>query len=354
MKKVSIVIPCRNEEKFIGKCLDSIIAQDYPKDKLEILVVDGMSEDGTKEVVEEYSQKHQFIKLFDNPKKITPCALNIGIKNAQGDIIIRMDAHAKYENYYIAKCVKYLNEYNVDNVGGVWKIVPRNNTIVGKSIALASSNFFGGGNAHYRTGNFKEPKWVDTVFGGCYKKEIFDKIGYFNENLVRSQDMEFNLRLKKAGYKTLLVPDIIVYYYTRSTLREVFNHRFKDGIWAVVPFKYSTIVPVGLRSLIPLFFVLSLIGSLFLGIFYKPFLYLFFLIIMTYFLTNCYFSAKISISEKNWRYFPILIFTFATLHLSYGFGSMVGLIGVLFSKNFWKMRIKKRNRTEVAESKKQD
>ena len=279
MKLVSIIIPCRNEKEFICKCLDSVIANDYPKESLEVLVVDGRSEDGTRQIVNEYSKKHSFIKMLDNPKKITPCALNIGIKNANGEIVIRLDAHSTYQNDYISKCVKYLYEYNADNVGGVWKIVPRSNTIVGKSIALASSNFFGGGDAYYRTGNFKEPKLVDTVFGGCYKKGIFDKIGYFNENLVRSQDMEFNLRLKKAGYKTLLVPDIIVYYYTRSTLKEVFNHRFKDGIWAVVPFKYSEIVPVSIRSLVPLIFVLSLVITALLGIFFKLVLALFLSII---------------------------------------------------------------------------
>jgi len=341
MKLVSIIIPCRNEKEFICKCLDSIIEQDYPNNKIEVLVVDGRSEDGTRQIVNEYSKKHSFIKILENPKKITPCALNIGIKNANGEIVIRLDAHSTYQNDYISKCAKYLYEYNADNVGGVWKIVPRSNTIVGKSIALASSNFFGGGDAYYRTGNFKEPKWVDTVFGGCYKKGIFDKIGYFNENLVRSQDMEFNLRLKKAGYKTLLVPDIIVYYYTRSTLKEVFNHRFKDGIWAVVPFKYSEIVPVSIRSLVPLIFVLSLVITVLLGIFFKLLLWLFLFIITTYFLANCYFSAKITYSEKNWRYFFVLIFTFAILHFSYGLGSVVGLAKVLVSKNFWLMRVRK-------------
>ena len=338
---VSVVVLCRNEKKFIGKCLDSIIAQGYSKDKIEVLVIDGMSEDGTRKIIGKYTEKYSFIKLLDNPKKNTPCALNIGIKNSKGEVILIMGAHAIYQNDYVSKCVKYLYEYNADNVGGVWKIVPRSNTIVGRSIALASSSFFGGGNAYYRTGNFKEPKWVDTVFGGCYKKGIFDKIGYFNENLVRSQDIEFNLRLKKAGYKTLLVPDIIVYYYTRSTLKEVFNHRFKDGIWAVVPFKYSEIVPVSIRSLVPLIFVLSLVITALLGIFFKLVLALFLSITTTYFLANCYFSAKITYSEKNWRYFFVLIFTFAILHFSYGLGSVVGLAKVLVSKNFWLMRVRK-------------
>ena len=118
---VSIIIPCRNEEKYIGKCLQSIIEQNYPKDNLEVLVVDGMSEDRTREIVENYSQKYSFIKLFDNPKKFTPFGLNIGIKEAKGEIIMRMDAHAGYEKDYISKCVRYLENYDADNVGGAMK-----------------------------------------------------------------------------------------------------------------------------------------------------------------------------------------------------------------------------------------
>ena len=116
---VSIIIPCRNEEKFIGKCLDSIIGQDYPKENLEILVIDGMSEDGTRKNIEKYTEQHSFIKLLDNPRKITPCALNIGIKNAKGKIILWMSAHNSYEKDYVSKCVKYSKEYNADNVGGI-------------------------------------------------------------------------------------------------------------------------------------------------------------------------------------------------------------------------------------------
>lgn len=173
---VSIIIPCRNEEKFIGKCLDSILVQDYPKDKLEVLVINGMSEDGTKEIVKEYNRRHVFIRLLDNPKKTTPCALNIGIKHARGEIIMRMDARATYEKDYISKRVRCLGECNADNVGGLMITKPRNNTFIG--------------NSTFRTAS-KEPKWVDTVFDGCYRKEVFEKIGLFNEALLRGQGREF-------------------------------------------------------------------------------------------------------------------------------------------------------------------
>ena len=127
---VSVIIPCRNEEKFIGKCLDSVIANDYLKDNLEILVIDGMSDDKTREILKDYSQKYNFIRMIDNPKKFTPFALNIGVKNAKGEIIIRLDAHSIYNKDYISKCIKYLKEYEVDNVGGIWKIMPSEKTLI--------------------------------------------------------------------------------------------------------------------------------------------------------------------------------------------------------------------------------
>lgn len=323
---VSIIIPCRNEEKFIGKCLDSIIAQDYPKDRLEVLVVDGMSEDGTREIVERYTDMSlrarslachceqseaisardklrnlgiatslpalaMTLKLLDNPKKVTPCALNIGIKNAKGEIILWMSAHSRYEKDYISKCVKYLKEYDADNVGGVMITLPRDNAFIGKAIATVLSNPFGVGNSIFRTGA-KEPKWVDTVFGGCYKKEVFDKIGLFNESLVRSQDMEFNLRLKKTGGKILLAPDIVSYYYPKSNLKDFFIHNFEDGSWVTYPLKFG-IKAFSWRHLIPLFFILGLVGTGILGIFFSPLLWLFLFVLSSYLLVNLYHSEPL-------------------------------------------------------------
>ena len=323
---VSIIIPCRNEEKFIGKCLDSILAQDYPKDRLEVLVVDGMSEDGTREIVERYTDMSlrarslachceqseaisardklrnlgiatslpalaMTLKLLNNPKKVTPCALNIGIKNAKGEIILWMSAHSRYEKDYISKCVKYLKEYDADNVGVVMITLPRDNAFIGKAIATVLSHPFGVGNSVFRTGA-KEPKWVDTVFGGCYKKEVFDKIGLFNESLVRSQDMEFNLRLKKTGGKILLAPDIVSYYYPKSNLKDFFIHNFEDGSWVTYPLKFG-IKAFSWRHLIPLFFILGLVGTGILGIFFSPLLWLFLFVLSSYLLVNLYHSEPL-------------------------------------------------------------
>ena len=361
---VSIIIPCRNEEKFIGKCLDSIIAQDYPKDRLEVLVVDGMSEDGTREIVERYTDMSlrarslachceqseaisardklrnlgiatslpalaMTLKLLDNPKKVTPCALNIGIKNAKGEIILWMSAHSRYEKDYISKCVKYLKEYDADNVGGVMITLPRDNAFIGKAIATVLSHPFGVGNSVFRTGA-KEPKWVDTVFGGCYKKEVFEKIGLFNENLINSQDIEFNLRLKKAGGKILLHPDIVSYYYTRSDFKSFCKNNFRNGLWAILPFKFTKIIPVSLRHLVPLIFVLGLFGTGILSFFFLPLRWFFLDIMGLYALTNLYFSLKVALKKKSIKYLFVTPILFTCLHLGYGLGSVWGGVRLFF------------------------
>lgn len=309
--KLSIIIPCRNEEKFIGKCLDSIIAQNYPKEKLEVLVIDGMSKDRTREIIKNYSQKYSFISLLDNPKKFIPSALNIGVKNSNGEIIIRMDSHAVYDKDYVSKCLEYLEKYKADNVGGGIKTIPFKNTIIAKSIALSLSHPFGVGGSHFRMGS-KKIRRVDTIFGGCYKKEIFKKIGLFNENLIGgSEDMEFNLRLKRAGGKILLVPDIISYYYPKSNLKDFFLHNFRDGVWAIYPLKFVK-MPLRLRHYIPLVFVLTLPLNIWL---YIPVVF--------------YFSLRIALKENDLRYYFIMSIVFAARHIGYGLGSVWGIIKLI-------------------------
>jgi len=323
---ISIIIPCRNEEEFIAKCLDSIVNNDYSKENLEILVVDGMSQDRTRQVVDEYIKQFPFIKLIDNPKKIIPSALNLGIKNAKGEVIMRMDAHATYEKDYISKCVNYMKKYEADNVGGKMITISGNDGLVSKAIVLVLSHRFGVGDSYFRIGT-KEPKFVDTVPFGCYKKEVFEKIGLFNESLVRNQDIEFNLRLKKAGGKILLVPDIVSYYYARSNLKSLFMQNFGNGLWVIYSNRFAK-APFSWRHLIPFIFVLSLLGSLFLSIFWKPFLYLFLIIILTYLTANVFFSLSISI-KNGIKLFPFIVISFFVLHFSYGLGSLCGLMKLI-------------------------
>ena len=199
---------------------------------MEALVVDGMSSDKTREIVKEYAQKGNTVNLIDNHSFTAPAGMNVGIKEAKGQAVVIMGAHAIYAKDYVSKCVKYLNQYNADAVGGLMQTLSGSKTLKAKAIALALSSSFGVGNSYFRTG-VKEPKLVDTVPFGCYRKEVFDKIGNFNKNLTRNHDIEFNLRLKKAGGKILLVPDIKSYYYARATFRELFRNNFQNGFWVI-------------------------------------------------------------------------------------------------------------------------
>ena len=329
---ISVIIPCFNEKDFIGECFDSVLEQDYlkkNKEHIEILVVDGISNDGTREIIGSYSIKYPFIKLLDNYKKFTPFAINIGIKEAKGDIIIRLDAHAKYNKDYISKCVKYLQNLNADNVGGICITLPGKNSFIAKSIALALSHPFGIGNSYFRRG-IKEIKEVDTVPFGCYRKEVFKKIGLFNENLIRNQDIEFNLRLKRAGGKILLCPDIVSYYYARPDLKSLFKQNFLNGFWVIYSLRYANI-PFSYRHLVPFAFVLFLlIGSL-ITLFYKNFLYLLVGVLSVYGISDIISSLTLSL-KHGLQYFPFLLVTFPTLHFSYGLGSLWGFIKLVVSK----------------------
>lgn len=310
---ISVIIPCRNEEKFISECLESIINNDYPKEQLEVLVVDGMSEDKTREIVKKYCQQYSFLKLLENPKKITPAALNIGIKNSKGEIIIKMDAHALYEKDYISKCVKYLKTSGADNIGGVLRTLPAKNTLWARAIAHCLSHPFGAGTSYFRTG-VKTPRWVDTVAFGCYKKEIFEKIGLFNENMAQVEDFELNWRLRKAGGKIMLFPDIKAFYYPSSdNLKDFFKHNFTDGIWATYPLKYG--FEVSLRHLIPLILVLTLPLSIWL---YIP--------------ISLFFSTQIAFHGKDIRLFFAMPLAFGARHIGYGIGSIWGLVKILIKK----------------------
>ncbi len=323
---VSVIIPCRNEEKFISACLNSLLEQDFPKERLEILVVNGASSDKTSEIVEEYAKKYRFIKLLQNTKKFTPFGLNLGIGSAQGEVIVRLDAHASYSKDYILKCVNHLLESGAQNVGGVVKTKPAQNTLSARAIAHSLSHFFGAASA-FRL-QVKKPQETDTVFGGCYPKEIFSKIGYFNEKLIRSQDLEFNLRLKRAGGKIMIFPDIVSYYYPSATLDGFFRHNFQDGIWVILPLKFG-LAAFSLRHLLPLFFVLSLALSFFLSPFVGFLSFIFLILFYPYLFLTLLFSLQIAWREKSLGLLAFMPLAFILRHFGYGLGSVYGLVKLL-------------------------
>ena len=354
---VSIIIPCRNEKAFIGSCLDSVLANDFPKDQLEVLVIDGMSEDGTRGILNDYAQSHSVISMLDNLKRVTPAALNIGIKRARGTIVMRMDAHTRYDQKYVSRCVDALLTYKADNVGGIWKTLPRSETLTGWCIVKALSHPFGVGNSHFRLARLREPKWVDTVPFFCVKRELFLKSGWFNEHhgcddmrlgirmnqlgafnekLTRGQDMDFSLRLMKAGGRTILVPDIVSYYYARSDIRSFWSHNWNNGVWAILPFAYSRIIPVRWRHLVPLMFVGSLAVSIALMSWNKSFAWLLLTIIGVYVVANVLASAHVAWKERKLRYVLMMPLVFSMLHLGYGLGSLWGVARLLSTREFWR------------------
>lgn len=326
---VSVIIPCRNEERFIGKCLDSIIDNDYPKELLEVLIVDGISDDSTMGIVEKYADKYPYINSYENPRKIVPTALNIGIEKSRGEIIIRMDAHNIYEKNYISQCVQYLEEYGADNVGGLWITLPGNNSLLGNAIALAISHPFGVGNAHYRIGT-KKPKYVDTVPFGCYRRDVFSRIGLFDEQLVRNQDDEFNLRLIKNGGKILLVPTIVSYYYARDSLKKIARMFYQYGYFKpLVARKIGSVLTW--RQLIPSVFVSSLLFFGLLSLFFYGFRWIFYPLLALYGFLNVYFSLSVAI-KTDFRHAFLLPLIFSTVHFSYGIGYLRGIWDFILMK----------------------
>lgn len=321
---VTVIVPCRNEEAFISKCLASIIANDYPKDRLEILVVDGMSEDRTHAFAASCAETHSFVKVVDNPKKFMPFGTNIGIMLARGEIIMVMGAHARYAFDYITKCVAHLESWSADNVGGLMKTEASADTVIAKAIAYVMSHRFGSGTAIFRSGA-SNPRWVDTVYGGCYRRETFDRIGYFNEKLLKAQDREFNQRLRDAGGKILFTPDIQCSYYARGSLTEFAKKLFDGGFWIFYGNRVGARWLLSPRNFAPLCLVGGLIISLILSSFTSVGWTVFAIMAILY-LVGCFACAfPFALRERDLRYLLAVPLVLGTGHLLYGIGSICGI-----------------------------
>lgn len=315
--RVSVVIPCREEERFIGRCLDSILAGDYPQDRLEILVVDGMSTDRSQQIVAEYALRYPCIRLVENPRRITPCGLNIGVRESTGDIVMFMGAHATYSQSYIPKIVEWLQRTDADNVGGVLVTLPADDTPMARAIACALSHPFGVGDSRFRIGT-REPRWVDQVGFSNYHRTVFDRIGLFDEELVRNQDGEFNSRLRRNGGRVLLVPDVTAYYYARGTFRQVARMFFQYGYFKpLVARKIGRVMT--LRQLAPPALVLGLAGSGLTSVWLPAAAYAFLTVAASYLAAVLACSGAASI-KHGMRVGVRLVGIFPTLHFGYGTG----------------------------------
>jgi len=327
---ISVVIPTYNEEKYIEQCIDSLLKQDYPAENTEILIVDGRSSDRTREIVKSYSEKYPFIKLLDNPHRIVPFAMNAGIENACGEYVIRLDAHAAYPPDYFSALVKYAQKYNTDNIGGVCITDVKNKTNKSWAIKTVLSHKFGVGNATFRTGASK-PKIVDTVPFGCFKRDVFERFGKYDERLVRNQDIELNKRIAKGGGKIMLIPEITCTYFARETFSGLAKNNYKNGFWNILTVYYTkNFQSLSLRHFIPLLFVFSLILPILLSVFYFNLIWLALLSLALYTFALLIISVSIS-RHRVWKVF-FLFPAFMLLHLSYGIGSIAGIFKILILK----------------------
>jgi glycosyltransferase involved in cell wall biosynthesis len=319
-------MPIRNEEGFITRSLDAVVAQDYPAHLLEILVVDGMSDDATRSLVQQMvdtstaqnTGPHPTIRLLDNPAHIVPTAFNIGLQNAQGEVIVRVDGHCEIAPDYVRRCVEALEQTGADNVGGLMRAVGQQSAEA-EAIALATSSPFGVGGArfHYAT----EAGWADTVYLGAYRREVFERIGGFDEELVRNQDDEFNFRLTQAGGKIWLDPAIKSLYYSRASLPKLWRQYYQYGFYKVRVMQKRGGV-ASWRHLVPGAFVLGLVGSILLALLLrKPLLSLG--VLGPYALANAAASLKTARGNRALlRWLPLIFFA---LHTAYGVGFLAGM-----------------------------
>jgi glycosyltransferase involved in cell wall biosynthesis len=327
VRKVSVICPVFNEEKFIEECIMSIIEQDYPQDMMEVLFVDGRSTDKTREIIERYMRQYPFIKLLDNPERIVPYALNRGLEAAKGEVIMRLDGHCTYPTNYISELVRYLYQLNADNVGGVWNTQPAKDTPICQAIAQASSHPFGVGGSMHKIGASKIIE-TDTVPFGCYKREIFEKTGPFDIDLVRNQDDEFNGRLHNLGGKIYLIPQVIINYTARDTLCKMRKMYYQYGLYKPLVNKKLG-APATIRQFFPLVFLLLLIIGGTASIFSPFILHAYTTFLVLYLFIGIVVGSMSAIRMHQPLLVLLMPYVFFNIHMSYGIGYLVGIFNVL-------------------------
>lgn len=330
--KASIIIPVLNEERFIEECIESVVSNTDDIEKMEIIIIDGGSEDNTLEIVKKISSKYQNVILLHNPKKITPISLNLAIKESSGEFIVRLDAHALYSKNYVNKCIQVLenSDENIGNVGGFIETKSTNSSVFSRAVSLCLSSIFGVGISKFRISKPTKREFVDTVPFGCFRRSLFDELGLFNEEEPRNEDLEFNQRILRADKKIILDPDIHSTYFSRSTLNKLFSQQFDNGKIVTNKFRGKESFHK-LRHFVPLLFFTYLLSIPFFSLFeslylteanlylYPGFLYL---------ILNVSFSIFIALKNKDILLFPSLMFVFFVIHFSYGLGSIFGLFQI--------------------------
>lgn len=325
---ISVVIPCRNEVKNIAECVEAIFASELEAgDTIEVLVVDGMSNDGTLEVLATLQQRFTELKIVPNPQQVTPVAFNLGIKAASGTFLQIIGARQVISTNYLREAKRSLLENpEIGCVGGAVTNVYQ--TPESEIIGLAMSSSFGVGGGNFRV--MKQSEFTDTVGTPMYPMSIFDEVGYFNEALLRNQDDEFNYRVTKAGKKILLNVDINIKYYVRAKVSNLFKQYYQYGYWKVFVNKMHGAI-TNVRQLVPAVFVTGLLLGFILSWLHPLLAWLYVGALVLYMLLALY--AAFSIAGAGLRAFRVALI-FPVLHFSYGWGYLRGLVDFfLLGKN---------------------
>ena len=308
MTFVSFVMPVRNEEAYIGASLQSLVDQTYPAADYEI--------------IDQIRSNHPHVLRLDNPAGIVPVAMNIGIRAARGDVIIRADGHNIYSRNYAENCVKYLALTGADNVGGPWVTAAADDSLGARLVAAILSNPFGVGDAKFRTS--KREGFVDTVPFGAFRKEVFARVGLYNEKLVRNQDNELNSRIRAAGGKIYLSPALTTRYHPVKSFAGLLKYAFRTCQWHIFTLRENK-RSMGLRHLAPAAFLLGLLLLASLSPISNAARATLLLVLAGYLLIGFYFSVK---SVRHGQRLVALVQPFATLlfHCAYGAGTLFGLV----------------------------
>jgi succinoglycan biosynthesis protein ExoA len=327
LPRVSIVLPCRNEQGYIQACLESALNQEPPEGGMEIIVADGMSNDGTREHLHEMARQHPQIRVLDNPCRIVSTGLNAAIREARGEIIVRMDAHTTYAPDYVRQCLAVMNETGADNVGGPMRTTAE--TYMEKAIQAVFHSAFAVGGARSHQADFKGS--VDTVIYGCWRKSVFERIGYFDEDLVRNQDDEHNLRLTRGGGRVYQSPRIRSWYHVRGSLKTLFRQHMQYGYWKALVIRKHRL-PASCRHVVPGAFVGCLCLLTVLGFFWVP------AWLGAAGLAGFYAAFTVALSVviaagTGWNLFPILPIVIGCYHFGYGYGFLRGLRDLVLLRN---------------------
>jgi glycosyltransferase involved in cell wall biosynthesis len=333
MPTVTIIIPCRNERRSIGGLLDSILAQDCLLESNELIeweayVADGLSDDGTRELIDAYSARHPRIQRIDNPARTVPQGLNEAIRRSTGRIIVRMDAHTEYASDYVRTCVETLLRTGAQNVGGPART--KSHGFWQRAIAAAYRSKFACGGARFHDPGYEG--YVDTVTYGCWRRETLERLGGFDEMLVRNQDDELNLRIVRAGGKIWQTPRIVSWYHPRSRLKDLFRQYFQYGFWKVAVIRKHRI-PASWRHLVPVAWVLANLAFLLLAaaafaLGHRDLavsMAIAWAGLLSMYLAASVAAGVISAQQEGWDLLPVLPLVYAVYHFSYGLGFLMGL-----------------------------